>query len=671
MSRFTLPQESTFDINGLPQNGATLDFHNPGLLTDKTTYSDEALTTPNTNPVVANASGNFGNIWLVGNYDVTLKNSAGTTIWGPELVESNITSSSNSSANELTVATMTNSSNYSSGDVGSTVVEVKENSNGNGGGGTWDIVLTSSVTPNTYNIIIGITDPLISFVLRLKFPFDVRQVGVTLDGATDDGAAMQHAWSLGPCFASDGTCLHATTLNMLDAQWFRGRGEFTFEYTGTGYALENPNKLTGFIDKLDFAGFNILATTAAGGLDLEGVASSVFKRFNIRGNTTTPVAGSFCIHTGWSDAAGDSDQPSYWNTIEAIELRGFAEIWRADPNSNAIKFTVQRLRAPIADIAINIAAPVGVNVTSGIDLTVLDLGNTDAATAIFCDGRNVRAFMRHEDDDSAAIHLGVNHRAVNLEYNTTDTGVTVVLDNQYVDGIIRRGTSGSATYEKYEGYEVTRMSVDNQSEVVKDTFIGSSLDTQKWTATASANGTIELTDSTTGSSVVQLSTGGIGGTEAENIQFGVAPIRSAARNPSRVTARARLNDLTQVHVQFGFKRDSDALPLTSSLSGVYFENDAIGSAVNWFGVQSDGSTEETGDTSVLATAATQVFQVDMDEDGRGKFYINGLEVADLTSSGGNSVNRMVPFFYIAEKTAADRSIEVENFMMKCDIASFT
>ena len=107
MSRFVLPQESTFNINGLPQVAATLDFHNPGLLTDKNTYPTEADalagTNANPNPVVANASGNFGNIWLVGDYDVTLKDGSGTTIWGPEEVESFATISTSTKFNPATV----------------------------------------------------------------------------------------------------------------------------------------------------------------------------------------------------------------------------------------------------------------------------------------------------------------------------------------------------------------------------------------------------------------------------------------------------------------------------------------------------------------------------------------------------------------------------------------
>lgn len=190
MSRFVLAQASTFDINGSPRVAATLDFHNVGLLTDKDTYPTEAdaaaRTNANPNPVVANPSGNFGNIWLVGDYDATLKNSGGTTIWGPELVQSNITTSSSTTINELTTATMTANTNKAYEVVD--VVETAEFSDGNGGGGTYDVVLTSSVTPNTFNIIVGVVDNSISFVLRVGDIAFASQLGM-FDGVTDEATA--------------------------------------------------------------------------------------------------------------------------------------------------------------------------------------------------------------------------------------------------------------------------------------------------------------------------------------------------------------------------------------------------------------------------------------------------------------------------------------------------
>lgn len=171
MSRFVLPQESVFNINGQPLPGATLDFHNVGLLTDKNTYPTEADavagTNPNPNPVIANASGNFGNIWIIGSYDVTLKNSSGTTIWGPEKVESFVSGSGTESIETKTTATMAAISGLSSG---VSVVNTAEYSTGNGGGGTYDAVTVGTTIyvdlPDAKSVIVSAVDPTICFVLR-------------------------------------------------------------------------------------------------------------------------------------------------------------------------------------------------------------------------------------------------------------------------------------------------------------------------------------------------------------------------------------------------------------------------------------------------------------------------------------------------------------------------
>jgi hypothetical protein len=62
-SRFILPYA---DIgNGIsPSNGAQLFFYTTGTTTLKDTYSDEALSTANANPVIADADGVFGDIWI-------------------------------------------------------------------------------------------------------------------------------------------------------------------------------------------------------------------------------------------------------------------------------------------------------------------------------------------------------------------------------------------------------------------------------------------------------------------------------------------------------------------------------------------------------------------------------------------------------------------------------
>jgi hypothetical protein len=72
-SRFILPYA---DVGSgiTPEDGAKLFFFISGTSTPKDTYTDKALTTPNTNPVIANSQGVFPDIWISGPYKVQLFN---------------------------------------------------------------------------------------------------------------------------------------------------------------------------------------------------------------------------------------------------------------------------------------------------------------------------------------------------------------------------------------------------------------------------------------------------------------------------------------------------------------------------------------------------------------------------------------------------------------------
>ena len=130
-----------------------------------------ASVTPLTNnsPNLSDASGN--EFALVGEGVVDLNVLGGTTaayvniaVTAGLVYSQGLTSDvSDDIKNHSTVLTMTNDASLAVGNA----IKTKEYSTGNGGGGTYDVVLTSSVTPNGFNIIIGATDPLISFVLRI------------------------------------------------------------------------------------------------------------------------------------------------------------------------------------------------------------------------------------------------------------------------------------------------------------------------------------------------------------------------------------------------------------------------------------------------------------------------------------------------------------------------
>ena len=79
--RFVLPYQTVIDPTGVPIPGAQLFFYASGTTSPLRTYSDPLLTTPNTNPVVANAAGVFPAIFLSGNYKIVLEDYLGDQIW--------------------------------------------------------------------------------------------------------------------------------------------------------------------------------------------------------------------------------------------------------------------------------------------------------------------------------------------------------------------------------------------------------------------------------------------------------------------------------------------------------------------------------------------------------------------------------------------------------------
>lgn len=69
-SRFSNPFVQFLDGNGDPLPGSKLEFFLPGTTTQTDTFSDNGLTTPNTNPIIADSDGRMGPIYLD---DITYK----------------------------------------------------------------------------------------------------------------------------------------------------------------------------------------------------------------------------------------------------------------------------------------------------------------------------------------------------------------------------------------------------------------------------------------------------------------------------------------------------------------------------------------------------------------------------------------------------------------------
>lgn len=86
--RYSNPTTQYFDDNGNVLSGGLLYFYQTSTTTPKNTFSDNALSVPNTNPVVLDAFGRTPSIFLNGSYRSILKDSTGTQIWDRDFVNS-------------------------------------------------------------------------------------------------------------------------------------------------------------------------------------------------------------------------------------------------------------------------------------------------------------------------------------------------------------------------------------------------------------------------------------------------------------------------------------------------------------------------------------------------------------------------------------------------------
>ncbi|GBQ90432.1 hypothetical protein AA13595_2891 [Gluconacetobacter johannae DSM 13595] len=76
------------DASGVPRVGARLFFYQAGTTTPQATFADPGLTIANTNPVVADEAGQFGDIFLLDDpaYAVVLDDAEGNQVWAMDPV---------------------------------------------------------------------------------------------------------------------------------------------------------------------------------------------------------------------------------------------------------------------------------------------------------------------------------------------------------------------------------------------------------------------------------------------------------------------------------------------------------------------------------------------------------------------------------------------------------
>lgn len=170
-----------------PSSGAKLFFFEPDGVTPKDTFSDQLSTpTPNTNPVIADSNGVFGDIFINGEYKNTLKDKNDVQIFGgvvitePSTVES--TDAHIDRLNPDTLAIAIADSTLEDEDA----LHVKEQTTGNKGGRIFDVVLKSTVTVDNLGIFASTGDLTLALVQS-------KDLALSFDNITGVIAAIPYA----------------------------------------------------------------------------------------------------------------------------------------------------------------------------------------------------------------------------------------------------------------------------------------------------------------------------------------------------------------------------------------------------------------------------------------------------------------------------------------------
>lgn len=188
-SRFVIPNADVG--NGIsPSDGAKLFFFDTGTSDERDTFSDEDATIKNANPVIADGDGVFPDIFIVGSYKVVLQDKKGAQTGFGEADPINELANVKDgrfSKTFKTLAAAVTDVNLVDGDA----VNIAERTAGNDGWVMADVVLSSSVTENTFNIVQCTGVPTLSLDFRIAGRVNNRVFGIT-EGATAANNQLAH-----------------------------------------------------------------------------------------------------------------------------------------------------------------------------------------------------------------------------------------------------------------------------------------------------------------------------------------------------------------------------------------------------------------------------------------------------------------------------------------------
>ena len=238
---FTVPQQVALDTGGLVINGAKLFFALSGTTTLTTVYANNALSTPLSNPVVADSSGRFAAVYLppLVAHRASLRTADATTISdGTAIYDIEIPVGTSGLNTVTTVAALTAVLKASLSD-GAVYIATGYNSAGDGGGGLFRWVAASTATVDN-GLVFDADEGGTGRWLRVySGAVDVLWFGVLPNGSDQTSAIVGVFTALGASFAGVvsspmGVKFNMNTVSAAIPDDAIFQGVTTFQ-TGSGY----------------------------------------------------------------------------------------------------------------------------------------------------------------------------------------------------------------------------------------------------------------------------------------------------------------------------------------------------------------------------------------------------------------------------------------------------
>lgn len=191
-------------------------------------------------------------------------------------------------------------------------VTLKERTSGNGGGAVWDVVLASTVTPNTYNIVQCTGVGTLALVLRVDAVIYADRLGINSGGSDASGndSVLAHLVTYATSFSvgerpviewPEGEIAYTTSPNWGHSDLkSRGAGSggtrFTYSGSGAAWNIDPSATDTNFRYGISHKGFSIdCGSSATHGVYEENIAHSSYEDVIVFNG-----ANATCIH--WEQA---------------------------------------------------------------------------------------------------------------------------------------------------------------------------------------------------------------------------------------------------------------------------------------------------------------------------------------------------------------------------------